>query len=161
MADMVAIYMEEIEPIKNVRGIGPSIIFQLITTDMTDHFSKNGGNPLGLAGQGPLNRKCILSLHILSILILTIVINVDISWSNASDDERVLAAAQNIVNRSVAVACAQGLDHPYLYQNYASYQQDVFAGYGADNLARLRSISTKYDPQRVWQKLQPGYFKLG
>lgn len=56
MADMVAIYMEEIEPIKNVAGIGPSIIFQLITTDMTDHFSKNGGNPLGLAGQGPLNR---------------------------------------------------------------------------------------------------------
>lgn len=56
MADMVAIYMEEIEPIKSVAGIGPSIIFQLITTDMTDQFSKNGGNPLGLAGQGPLNR---------------------------------------------------------------------------------------------------------
>ncbi|KAM0449678.1 hypothetical protein ACHAO4_007343 [Trichoderma viride] len=144
MADMVAIYMEEIEPIKSVAGIGPSIIFQLITTDMTDQFSKNGGNPLGLAGQGPLN-----------------LINVDISWSNASDDERVLAAAQNIVDRSVAVACAKGLDHPYLYQNYASYQQDVFASYGADNLAKLRSISTKYDPQRVWQKLQPGYFKLG
>jgi hypothetical protein len=56
MADMVAIYMEEVEPIKNVTGIVPSIIFQLITTDMTTHFSKNGGNPLGLAGQGPLNR---------------------------------------------------------------------------------------------------------
>ncbi|KAM0517039.1 hypothetical protein ACHAPE_005151 [Trichoderma viride] len=135
--------MDEIDAVKNVTGIGPSIIFQLITTDMTDHFSKNGGNPLGLAGQGPLN-----------------LINVDISWSNASDDEKVLAAAQNIVNRSVAVARAKGLDHPYLYQNYASYQQDVFAGYGADNLAKLRSISTRYDPQRVWQKLQPGYFNL-
>lgn len=55
MADMVAIYMEEIDLIKNVTGIGPSIIFQLITTDMTDNFSKNGGNPLGLADQGPLN----------------------------------------------------------------------------------------------------------
>lgn len=92
---------------------------------------------------------------------MAIVINVDISWSNASDDDKVLAAAQNIVNRSVAVARAKGLDHPYLYQNYASYQQDVFASYGADNLAKLRSISAKYDPQRVWQKLQPGYFKLG
>lgn len=56
MADMIAIYMEEVGPIKNVTGIVPSIIFQLITTDMTDNFSKNGGNPLGLAGQGPLNR---------------------------------------------------------------------------------------------------------
>lgn len=56
MADMIAIYMEEIESIKSVAGVGPSIIFQLITTDMTSQFSKNGGNALGLAGQGPLNR---------------------------------------------------------------------------------------------------------
>lgn len=55
MADMVAIYLEEVEPIKDVAGIVPSAVFQLITTDMTTHFSKNGGNPLGLAGQGPLN----------------------------------------------------------------------------------------------------------
>ncbi|UKZ78609.1 hypothetical protein TrVFT333_006355 [Trichoderma virens FT-333] len=121
MADMVAIYQEEVTAIKDKRG-----------------------NPLGLAGQGPLN-----------------LINIDISWSNASDDERVLAAAQNMVNRSIAAARAQGLDHPYLYQNYASYQQDVFASYGADNLAKLKSISAKFDPQQVWQKLQPGYFKLG
>lgn len=106
-------------------------------------------------------RDLLPTFYALPPLIWAIVINVDISWSNASDDERVLAAAQNIVDRSVAVACANGLDHPYLYQNYASYQQDVFASYGADNLAKLRSISTKYDPQRVWQKLQPGYFKLG
>jgi hypothetical protein len=145
MADMVAIYMEEIEPIKNVTGVGPSLIFQLITTDMTQYFSKNGGNALGLAGQGPLNRMRLRPPCTLPLLILPIVINVDISWSNAS----------------VAVARANGLDHPYLYQNYASYQQNVFASYGADNLARLRSISKKYDPQQVWQKLQPGYFKLG
>jgi hypothetical protein len=71
-----------------------------------------------------------------------------------------MAAAQNIVDRSTTTARTQGLDHPYLYQNYASYQQDVFASYGKENLAKLRSISAKYDPQQVWQQLQPGYFKL-
>lgn len=55
MADMVAIYQEEVTAIKDVAGIVPSAVFQLITTDMTKHFSRNGGNPLGLAGQGPLN----------------------------------------------------------------------------------------------------------
>ncbi|KAL7782208.1 hypothetical protein V8C37DRAFT_397964 [Trichoderma ceciliae] len=144
MADMVAIYMQEVEAIKDVTGIVPSAVFQLITTDMTKHFSKNGGNPLGLAGQGPLN-----------------LVNIAISWSNAFDDQRVLAAAQNMVSRSIAAARAQGLDHPYLYQNYASQQQKVFSSYGKDNLARLKSVSAKYDPQQVWQKLQPGYFKLG
>lgn len=59
MADMVAIYMDEIEPLKNVTGIVPSLVFQPITTDMTSHFAKNGGNALGLDGEGPLNRTCL------------------------------------------------------------------------------------------------------
>ena len=56
MADMVAIYMDEVEPLKAVAGIVPSLVFQPITSDMISHFSKNGGNALGLDGQGPLNR---------------------------------------------------------------------------------------------------------
>jgi hypothetical protein len=56
MDDMVAIYMDEIEPVKTAAGILPSLIFQPITTDMISHFSKNGGNALGLDGEGPLNR---------------------------------------------------------------------------------------------------------
>jgi hypothetical protein len=39
-------------------------------------------------------------------------------------------------------------------------EQPVFASYGAANLAKLRATSKKYDPNGVWQKLQPGYFKL-
>jgi hypothetical protein len=58
MADMVAIYMDEIEPLKTVAGIVPSLVFQPITTDMISHFSKNGGNALGLDDQGPLNCMC-------------------------------------------------------------------------------------------------------
>lgn len=53
-----------------------------------------------------------------------------------------------------------GLDHPYLYQNYAAQQQNVLASYGATNLAKLKAASQKYDPQQVFQRLQPGYFKL-
>jgi hypothetical protein len=54
---MVAIYMDEVEPIKDAEGIVPSIVFQPITTDMISHFSKNGGNSLGLTGEGPVNCK--------------------------------------------------------------------------------------------------------
>ncbi|TQV97831.1 hypothetical protein V2A60_006446 [Cordyceps javanica] len=143
MGDIVAIYTEEVDKVKDAPGIVPAVIFQPITTSMTKHFSKNGGNPLGLEGQGPLN-----------------LVNVDFSWTKISDDERIMAAAQAIVDRSIAAAKARGLDHPYLYQNYASQKQDVFAGYGEANLARLRSISKKYDPEQTLQRLQPGYFKL-
>jgi hypothetical protein len=51
--------------------------------------------------------------------------------------------------------------HPYLFQNHAYEEQDVFSGYGDENLRRLRRIRRQVDPEGVFQKLQPGYFKLG
>lgn len=157
---MVDIYMEQVEKIKDAKGIVPSLIFQPISTAMSSHFTKNGGNALGLENQGPLNCKYIPPPVSLLLYLVTIVINVDISWSDPADDDRIIAAAQAMVDRSAAAAKQQNLDHPYLYQNYAARQQDVFHSYGQSNYDRLKAIQDKYDPQRVWQKLQPGYFKL-
>lgn len=95
------------------------------------------------------------------MLILLIVVQIVISWSNIADDDRILAAAQNILDRSKSAASAAGLLNRYVYQNYASFKQDVFPSYGPENLARLKAVSKKYDPAQVFQKLQPGYFKLG
>ena len=89
------------------------------------------------------------------------MISTSISWSSAADDARILAASRNFISRANATAYAQGLGNRFLYQNYAGQEQDVFAGYGHENLARLREVGRKYDPSGVWQKLQPGYFKLG
>jgi len=67
MADITAIYMEEVEIVKNATGILPSVIYQPITTAMTSHFSKNGGNALGFgAADGPLNRTSPFFLPSLS-----------------------------------------------------------------------------------------------
>jgi hypothetical protein len=65
-----------------------------------------------------------------------------------------------VVNRANATASAQGLGHPFIYENYAALEQKVFPSYGAANYAKLKAVSKKYDPSGVWQKLQPGYFKL-
>ena len=82
-------------------------------------------------------------------------------WSAPTDDARILAAANAIIDESIATAQTMQLDYRYIYQNYASLGQDVFAGYGPANRQRLIEISKKYDPDQVFQKLQPGYFKLG
>lgn len=58
MTEITAIYMDEVSKVKNATGILPSIVYQPITTAMTSHFSKNGGNALGFSDKdGPLNRK--------------------------------------------------------------------------------------------------------
>jgi hypothetical protein len=58
MADITAIYMDEVTNIKNATGVVPAIIYQPITEAMTSHFTKNGGNALGFTDKdGPLNRR--------------------------------------------------------------------------------------------------------
>jgi FAD/FMN-containing dehydrogenase len=138
------IFIEESEPIKHLDGILPALIFQAMTTDMIARFSKNGGNCFGIEeDEGPF-----------------FVINFAVWWNKADDDETILATAKRIIDRSTEKAKEIGAFHRYLYQNYADISQDVFAGYGEENLKSLREVSKKYDPEQVFQKLQPGYFKL-
>jgi len=144
LTEMVQIFQDEVATIKNVTTVQPSVSFQPITTDMMQYFTKNGGNCLGLSvADGPLN-----------------LINVVVSWVDASDDAAVLAAAGTMISRMNSTAISMGLGNPFVYQNYASQTQDVFDSYGAANKQKLVQIHQKYDPTGVFTKLQPGYFKI-
>jgi len=159
-ADIIALYDVAIVPIKNVPGLFPAMAFQPISTTMSSHFSKNGGNPLGVSpDDGPLMCKHNYSFQV-PLLISLIVINFSWQWSFAADDALIIETVQNLVAQVNNTAYSSGLGHRFLYQNYAALQQDVFASYGAENHARLKSIAAKYDPEGVFTKLQPGYFKL-
>lgn len=58
------------------------------------------------------------------------------------------------------MAKSHGVDHPFIYMNYADKDQDVFGGYGASNKAFLEEVKRLYDPSDVFGRLQPGYFKI-
>jgi hypothetical protein len=68
--------------------------------------------------------------------------------------------AADFISGGVALAQSRNLAHRYIYQNYAAAAQDVFAGYGPTNQAKLKAIHQKYDPSNVFTELQPGYFKI-
>jgi len=156
------IYMQGWAPTFSLTGISPSCIFEPISTDIISQATKRGGNAFGLSpSDGPLT--CMLShLHLESFEVNTVdlVMLVSASWALPSDDATVLAAAQNIVTSINSTAHQLGLGHRYIYQNYASAAQNVFWGYGEENLEKLKAVSKKYDPSGVFEKLQPGYFKL-
>lgn len=44
------IYLEEIEPLKELVGTVPAVILQPISRNAIKHMDKNGGNALGLFG---------------------------------------------------------------------------------------------------------------
>ncbi|KAH8720761.1 6-hydroxy-D-nicotine oxidase [Beauveria bassiana] len=75
-----------------------------------------GGNAFGLrAEDGPL------------FLFVTTT-----AYAHAQDDEAVSAAAERIHARLGLLGRARGLDHPFIYPNYAAAGQDVFAGYAPE-----------------------------
>ncbi|RMZ73358.1 FAD binding domain-containing [Pyrenophora seminiperda CCB06] len=138
------VWFEEFDKLLNVSDILPSCVFQIITVPQMEQMAKNGGNALGLdPSDGPL-----------------ILINLATRWSNPKDDVLMHKAHANVIRKMQEEAELRGLGSKYLYMNYASEFQDVIASYGYENVAKLRHIALKYDPTEVFQKLQPGYFKL-
>lgn len=57
MADIIAIYQEETNAVKDAEGLVSSLIFQPVGTNLGPLFARNGGNALGIdLSKGPLNR---------------------------------------------------------------------------------------------------------
>lgn len=137
------IFFEEQPAVANVRGANPVLIYQGITANQIKHMSKNGGNPLGLNPSSPVY-----------------LMHVACWWEDAKDDDTVYAMISKVLTRVKAEAKKRNANSDYIYMNYASLYEDVIRGYGQANQKKLQSIGKKYDPQQVFQKLQPGYFKL-
>jgi hypothetical protein len=81
-------------------------------------------------------------------------------WDDASKDDQFNKAALDFMNAAKAEAKSRGVYSRYIYLNYAGPYQNVIPGYGEANLAKLKSIAKRYDPNAVFQKLQPGGYKL-
>jgi FAD/FMN-containing dehydrogenase len=134
---------EEFEKIRDIQGILPANTLQIITAPQLEQMQKKGGNALGLTPvDGPI-----------------LLINLSMRWDKVEDDARVLQANANVVRRMQEEAKRRDMVNNYLYMNYASQYQDVIGSYG-ESMERLKSVAKKYDPTEVFQKLQPGYFKL-
>lgn len=111
---------------------------------------RNGGtregnpNVYGLEGDGIL----------LNILLTA-------TWDRAEDDDHVTSQLREWTQEAQALERQQGKDHVFKYMNYSHAEQDVVGGFGPVNQAFLHDVSRKYDRDGVFQKLQPGGFKLG
>lgn len=136
--------LETFASLDDIAAILPCCVYQHISEGVLGNMAKNGGNPLGLSAEdGPY-----------------MILLIPVMWAGATDDARVYQAADAIQTKVLEKAKELGLYEDYIYMNYASQYQDVVASYGPENKARLKEVAAKYDPAAVFQRLQPGYFKL-
>jgi hypothetical protein len=82
------------------------------------------------------------------------------AWSDAADDAKIRDAARSLINALTSEAKTLGAYDPFVYLNYAGSWQNPLASYGADSVARLRSVQRRYDPKSVFTTLVPGGFKI-
>lgn len=129
-----------------ITGLVPALTLQPITTAMIHNFGRNGGNCLGISTS---NTPAPL-----------LIAHVSFRWSLATDDAAVLDTRDRIITRVTQLGRDMGMGNRYIYQNYASKEQGVFAGYGDEALGRLRRVREMWDPSGVFTRLQPGYFKI-
>lgn len=125
-----------------ILGLQTSTVFQPLTMPMLAPGC--GANALGL---------CPAAGNL-------VILDLTVQWANADADAAVNRAAAGLIAAVAARARQLGILHEYLYLNYAMQGQDPIASYGAASLRELRSVSRKYDPAQVFQKLVPGGFKL-
>jgi hypothetical protein len=136
-------FFEMIPAIADAAGLLPVFSFQAITVPAMEAMQKNGGNALGLDPKGG-------PVYILNLAIM---------WTDPADNSRIYSFSNTLYERIQAEAVKRGLANDYIYMNYASPWQDPIASYGA-NKQKLKQVASVYDPTAVFQKLQPGYFKL-
>jgi len=138
------IFFKSLGSFSSIEGAFPVLIWQHITDGPLKSSLRNGGNAMGFdANGGPLMMMLIACM-----------------WSNAADDDKVYKLTSDILTAIKAESEALGEQNSWVYMNYASQFQNVVASYGEENKKKLKSVAAKYDPKEVFQKLQPGYFKL-
>jgi hypothetical protein len=129
---------------KKCKGLIGSFTLQPYAQSLLERSVELGGNSLGLSPKdGPL----------VSVLLLTY-------WKNKDDDEVVLGACRDVLDKIRADAKGRGTLIPFEYLNYAFPGQDPIGSYGEENGAALRAVSKKYDPEGLFQTSCPGGFKL-
>lgn len=136
-SEMFKAWEEGIQPIADVEGLQIVLLIQ-------PHPVTNGTNSLGLE---PGQKDEIVSV-------------ITGAYTNPEDDDVVQSGMDAIATAHEAILKERGSYIPFQYLNYADVYQDPIGSYGKKVKARLQDVSTRYDPEGVFQKQVPGGFKV-
>lgn len=86
--------------------------------------------------------------------------NVPFTVDTAANQDILLPLYFEMNARILARADELGMNRHWNYLNYAHGSQDVFTGYGPENVAFMKGVSQTYDPTGVFQNLRQTGFHL-
>ncbi|KAF2710660.1 FAD linked oxidase-like protein [Pleomassaria siparia CBS 279.74] len=140
--DVYATWKEKATAVHASTGANMTFVLQPIPAGLTQASKAKGGNPLGIPEK---THQWWTTL---------------VDWADAKDDETVRSAPIATTDAWRQLSQERGLEVPYIFMNDASRDQNPIASYGQQNVQRLKTIASEYDPEQVFQKLQNGGFLL-
>lgn len=139
------IYNQYLATVAANAGIGAAILLPIQTygSAAVTIAESNGGNVLGASKKAQTWWNPIAQ------------------WpNNPAVDGPVHAALIGLANYIKTRSQAAGLYDELIFANIGARDQDVLESYGSDNWAFIKTVSEKYDPKGVFQRLQNGGFLI-
>jgi hypothetical protein len=81
-------------------------------------------------------------------------------WTDDADDDLARSQIRQLISSFESTAKARGLLLNFHFMNDCSHLQSPLQSYGPESLAFLKTVSQKWDPQGVFQKLQNSGYLL-
>ncbi|KAH7250924.1 FAD binding domain-containing protein [Fusarium tricinctum] len=145
LTEIYKAWIEAIADIVDVPGLFPTFILNLAPRTAATVAKKNGiGNTFGLDDKEPY-----------------IWWQLTTSWARSEDDVKVTTWARTFLEGFHAENKDLGLSTGFLYGGDVAEYQNPLLQYPQKNVDKMRRIRDKYDPDRVFSKLNWGGFKLG
>lgn len=138
--DVFNIWQPQASAVYNTTGANQTFVIQPWPSTLAAAGNARGGNPLGLPSESFQSWTTL------------------VDWADASQDQQVRQVSINTANSWQSLSQQRGLSESFLFMNDASREQDPLASYGSANLAKLKTIATKYDPTGFFQKQQNNGF---
>lgn len=85
---------------------------------------------------------------------------VELRWSDPKKDARMEKIMKYMHDEFQVTLARKGGLHPWVYPNYAAGWQDPFRSLSNSTLLGLKDVRDAYDPECVFERLQPGAFRL-
>jgi hypothetical protein len=142
LREIFDIWAEVTEPHATV--ITATLDINVITSQMRNRSSRTIKNAYGLGGA--TNQL--------------IIVMFSLSWDDDAQDTISHRLVQDLGNAIENLANQAGKLKRFRYMNYAHVEQDVISSFGDSNKQLLKDVARTYDPNGVFQWLQPGGFKL-
>lgn len=151
--------------LKTVQGCSVSMSLQPISRKWLKAAQDAGGDAISLdpADGSLIGKSTSFSVVLwLSILTQRSELNLVLQWANAADDDLVASWSEKTLAAVDEKSKASGIYYPFCYLNDAATGEEVFNYYGkGSSLPKMKTIRRQYDPDGVFQSLQPGGFKIG